>query len=96
MPVEHNGDFSVWCKWIDEDGDEHMEKIMDVADGETCSFNLGDINDEETAADDEEYTAEDVKALCARTLREKYYLEGMVHAYERVLLIDFDDDGEDE
>ena len=93
MAEKHNDDFSVWCKWIDEDGDEHMEKIMDVAGGETCSFNLGDINDEETETDDEEYTAEDVKALCARTLREKYFLEGMVAAYEKVLCID---DGEDE
>ena len=91
MATEHHDIFSVWCKWNDEDGEEHMEKMMDVADGESCSFSLGDAIDEENEAGDETYTAEDVKALCARTLQEKYFLEGMVHAYERVLLIDFDD-----
>lgn len=87
MATEHHDIFSVWCKWNDEDGEEHMEKIMDVADGESCSFNLGD-------AIDEEYTAEDVKALCARTLREKYFFEGMVAAYNKVLGIDDADDEE--
>lgn len=95
MSEKHNDDFSVWCRWTDEDGEEHMEKIMDVAGGESCSFSLGDANDEENETNGEEYTAEDVKNLCARTLREKYFLEGMVHAYERVLLIDFDDDDEE-
>lgn len=94
MATEHHDIFSVWCKWIDEDGEEHMEKIMDIADGESCSFNLGDVNDEENETDDEEYTAEDVKALCARTLREKYFLEGMVAAYNKVLGIDDADDEE--
>lgn len=94
MATEHHDIFSVWCKWNDEDGEEHMEKIMDVADGESCSFSLGDAIDEENEAGDEEYTAEDVKALCARTLREKYFLEGMVAAYNKVLGIDDADDEE--
>ena len=91
MAEKHNDDFSVWCRWTDEDGDEHMEKIMDIADGESCSFSLGDAIDEENESGDEEYTAEDVKALCARTLREKYFLEGMVAAYEKVLCIEDDE-----
>ena len=94
MATEHHDIFSVWCKWSDEDGEEHMEKIMDVADGESCSFNLGDAIDGESETNDEEYTAEDVKALCARTLREKYFLEGMVAAYNKVLGIDDADDEE--
>ncbi len=72
-----------WMKWTDEDGEEHFEKMSEVTDD--CSFSLGDAIDEETETNDGEYTAEDVKALCARTLREKYFLEGMVAAYNKVL-----------
>lgn len=96
MATEHHDIFSVWCRWTDEDGEEHMEKMMDIADGEHCSFSLSDAIDEENEADDEEYTAEDVKNLCAKTLREKYFLEGMVAAYEKVLCVYgvYDDDDE--
>jgi hypothetical protein len=82
-----------WMKWTDEDGEEHFEKMSEVTDD--CSFSLDDAIDEDNEADDEEYTAEDVKSLCAKTLREKYFLEGMVAAYNKVLGIDDADDDEE-
>lgn len=84
MNETHNDTIEIWAKIVDEDG-ERFEKIRQLTDDEAEMY---------AAADD--YTPEEVKELCAQTLREKYFLEGMVHAYERVLLIDFDDDGEDE
>ena len=58
-------------------------------DGEECFEKIHRLTEEEDA------TLGEVKALCGKTLREKYFLEGMVHAYERVLLIDFDDEGDE-
>ena len=83
--MAENDNAELWVKYTDDDGKEHFEPFEAEED---CSFDL----DEATA----EYDREEVKSLCGKTLREKYFLEGMVHAYERVLLIDFDDDGEDE
>jgi hypothetical protein len=83
-----------WLKWTDENGEEHFEKVGELKD-EHCSFSLSDEIDEDLGSDGEEkYTHEDVVALCGKTLREKYFLEGMVTAYEKVLCIDDDDDEE--
>ena len=91
MADEKNTFGELFVKTVDENGEEHFKPIQISAyifpEDEDCSFDL----DEAVA----EYDLEEVKALCGKTLREKYFLEGMVHAYERVLLIDFDDD-EDE
>lgn len=84
--ITHN-DVELWMKYVDEDGEECFEKIHKLTEEEadlTFSPEEGDA------------TLEEVKALCGQTLREKYFLEGMVHAYERVLLIDFDDEDDDE
>lgn len=76
----------LWVKYTDDDGKEHFEPLE--AD-EDCSFDL----DEAVA----EYDLEEVKALCGKTLREKFFLEGMVTAYEKVLCVYgvYDDDDEE-
>ena len=79
-------DVELWMKYIDENGEECFEKIHRLTETEaSLTFS------EEEPEDDP--TLEEVKELCARTLREKYFLEGMVCAYEKVLCID---DSEDE
>lgn len=80
-------DVELWMKYVDDDGEECFEKIHRLTEEEAdLTF---------SPEDDEEYGLDEVKALCAQTLREKYFLEGMVHAYERVLLIDFDDEDDE-
>lgn len=73
----------LFVKTIDENGEEHFKPIQISTcifpEDEDCSFDL-----DETVA---EYDLEEVKALCGKTLREKYFLEGMVAAYEKVLCI---------
>jgi hypothetical protein len=80
----------IFIKTVDENGEEHFKplRISDciIPKDEDCSFDL----DEAVA----EYDMAEVKALCARTLREKYFLEGMVAAYSKVLGIDDADDDE--
>lgn len=71
----------LWVKYTDDDGKEHFEPL-EV--NEDCSFDLDEAV--------EEYDLEEVKSLCAKTLREKYFLEGMVAAYENVLGIEDDDE----
>lgn len=72
----------LWVKYTDDDGKERFEPLEA---NEDCSFDL----DEAVA----EYDLEEVKALCGKTLREKFFLEGMVTAYEKILGVN---DGEDE
>lgn len=89
MAEDKNTLVQYWAKWTDEDGEEHFEKVAEINDDtETFTFSL-DEGDEDDAA---EVTLEEVKALCAKTLREKYFLEGMVAAYENVLGIEDDDE----
>lgn len=80
----------IFIKTIDENGEEHFKPLQISTciflEDEDCSFDL----DEAVA----EYDLEEVKALCGKTLREKYYLLGMCQAYENVLGIA--DENEDE
>lgn len=78
-----------WAKWTDEDGEEHFENVAEINDDtETFTFSLDEVDEDDAA----EATLEEVKALCGKTLREKYFLEGMVCAYEKVLGIEDDDE----
>lgn len=90
MADEKNTFGELFVKTVDENGEEHFKPLrLDdciIPKDEDCSFDL----DEAVA----EYDLEEVKALCGKTLREKYFLEGMVAAYEKVL--DIYDEGEDE
>ena len=84
-------DVELWMKYVDEDGEECFEKIHRLTEEEAeLTF-----SPEEGETEEEDATLGEVMALCGKTLREKYFLEGMVHAYERVLLIDFDDEGDE-
>ena len=84
-------DVELWMKYVDDDGEECFEKIHKLTDEEADLT----FSPEEGETEEEDVTLDEVKALCGKTLREKYFLEGMVHAYERVLLIDFDDEDDE-
>lgn len=79
-------DIELWARLVDDDGEERFEKIHKLTDEEVTLFNEDD-------EDEDEFSVADA---IVRLVKHNYFLEGMVHAYERVLLIDFDDDDEDE
>lgn len=91
MAEDNKTSVQYWAKWTDEDGEEHFEKVAEINDDtETFTFSLDEVDEDEAA----EPALAEVKALCGKTLREKFYLLGMCQAYENVLGIADEDEDE--
>lgn len=78
-------DIELWARLVDDDGEERFEKIHKLTDEEVTLFNEDD-------EDDDEFSAADA---IVKLVKHNYFLEGMVHAYEKMLCICADED-EDE
>lgn len=84
MPLnDGHGDIELWARIVDDDGEERFEKIHKLTDEEVALF--------EAEGDEEDSKTVD---MLVELIKQNFYLEGMVSAYEKMLGID--EDCEDE